>query len=288
MWGWIVRFSLATLFFVLQTGLAAAQAFATFDLASEPVLNDPHDLEFGPDGLLYVADRFNGDIVVMDPETLLVMERIGGGTLIGVHDVSFSENNVLFAAVTGLNAVFSFVKQGETWVADQAISGASRTEGVLAHPNGLVYVMASGTGELVAFNNGDAVRGIRGFNGAHDVTLANEGTIWVADTFRGQLVQLSEDLEFIGALNGPKFGMLGPRYLKVDEFGRLIVADQDSHRILMIDPKSGQLLGTLGDGEPGLGPNKFDDPEGVAIDGSRYYFADSDNNRIVRYVVLIN
>lgn len=265
-----------------------AQAFAQFDLASAPVLNDPHDLVIGPDGLLYVADKFAGNIAVFNPETLEIIEEIGEGSLFGVHDVSFAANGDLYAAVTGLNAVYSFRKLDGVWTPDKVISGASRTEGVLAHPGGQIYVMASGSGELVAFEDGKAVNGIRGLVGAHDVALAPDGTLWIADTLRGQLVNVTADLEFIAALNGPKYGMLGPRYLDIDEFGRLIVADQDSHRILLIDPKSGGLLGVLGDGTPGIGPNKFDDPEGVAVDGTRYFFADSDNNRIVRYVVLIN
>ena len=33
---------------------------------------------------------------------------------------------------------------------------------------------------------------------------------------------------------------------------------------------------------------QFDDPEGVAVDGNRYFFSDSDNNRIVRYSVVLN
>ena len=75
------------------------------------------------------------------------------------------------------------------------------------------------------------------------------------------------------------------------EFGYLVVADQDAHRILLIDPEGpdgGTLLGVLGDGIPGLGPDKFDDPEGVAVDGNRYFISDSDNNRIVRYSVVLN
>ena len=46
------------------------------------------------------------------------------------------------------------------------------------------------------------------------------------------------------------------------------------------------VLGVIGDGKPGLGPNRFDDPEGVAVHGTTYYFSDSDNNRVVRYVVV--
>ena len=55
-----------------------------------------------------------------------------------------------------------------------------------------------------------------------------------------------------------------------------MVADQDAHRILLIDPDGpdgGSLLGQLGTGTPGAGPDLFDDPEGVAVDGNRYFFS---------------
>ena len=71
----------------------------------------------------------------------------------------------------------------------------------------------------------------------------------------------------------------------------LVVTDQDAHQALLIDstgPYGGILLGVLGDDTPALGPKKFDDPEGVAARGSRFWIDDSDNNRIVRYSVVIN
>ncbi len=101
-------------------------------------------------------------------------------------------------------------------------------------------------------------------------------------------MHFTPDLEVIKSLEGPKYGFVGPRYLDIDDFGRLVVADQDAHRILMIDPVTGDVLGVLGDGSPGIGPGKFDDPEGIAVQGNSYYIADSDNNRVVRYVVVIN
>ena len=57
--------------------------------------------------------------------------------------------------------------------------------------------------------------------------------------------------------------------------------------MIMID-NDGALVGIIGNGLPGEGPNRFDDPEGVAIFGSTYFFADSDNNRIVRYSIVLN
>ena len=85
-----------------------------------------------------------------------------------------------------------------------------------------------------------------------------------------------------------KYGFRGPRYLDIDVDGQLIVADQDAHRVLLIDPMSGDLRGVIGTGLPGEGPNLFDDPEGVAVRGAEFFFADSDNNRIVKYVVVLN
>ena len=67
-----------------------------------------------------------------------------------------------------------------------------------------------------------------------------------------------------------------------------VAADQDAHRVLLIEPLTNELLGVMGDGQPGVGPYKCEDPEGVAIFGNAYFFADSDNNRVVKYVVVMN
>ena len=106
--------------------------------------------------------------------------------------------------------------------------------------------------------------------------------------FNRRLRRFSPELELLQTLEGPAYGFLGPRYLDIDDFGRLVVADQDAHRVLLIEPLSGEVIGVIGDGTPGMGPGLFDDPEGVAVVGNAYFFADSDNNRIVKYVVVLN
>ena len=273
---------------LLAAPVAAQTPFATFDRASEPVLNDPHALAIGPDGRLYVADKFANRVAVFDPDTLDLLETFGEGQVAGAHDISFGPDGKLYVAATGFDAVISYQSQNGAWVMEHALGRFPRTEGALAHSNGRLYVMASGIGQLIAMENGKAVAAVRGMPGAHDVAEALDGTIWVADNNARQLVQFSPDLELLRNLDDPKYGFVGPRYLDIDDFGRLIVADQDAHRILMIDPLTGDLLGTLGDGTPGIGPGKFDDPEGVAVRGNTYWFADSDNNRIVKYVVVTN
>lgn len=274
----------------LAAGPALAQdapPFATFVAASEAVLSDPHDLAFGPDGQIYIADKFANRVTIMDPETLEVTGSIGNGALGGAHDVSFGPDGLLHVAATTLSAVVTY-DLSDPSAPVGSLGPFPRTEGALAHSNGRLYVMASGTGELFAMEGTEAVFSTSGMIGAHDVAEAPDGTIWVADNRQQRLVQFSQDLEQIKVISGPQYGFIGPRYMDIDPDGVLIVADQDAHRVLKIDALSGEVLGVIGTGVPGEGPNLLDDPEGVAIRGSEYFFADSDNNRVVKYVVVLN
>ena len=268
-----------------------APPFAAFDLASEAFLNDPHDLDIGPDGLLYVADKFGNRITVLDPDTLELVRNIGEGALPGVHDISFGPDGRAIAAITGrgLAAVIPDI-QAETLEVDLAYSAPS-TEGALAHSSGRFYVMASGIGVLAMFDDREMGASASGHLGAHDVAEAPNGNIWVADNAQRRIVEYSMDLKRLRVIDDPKYGFIGPRYLDFDDFGRMLVADQDAHRVLLIDPGpegQGRLLGVLGTGQPGLGPGLFDDPEGVVAWNNSYFISDSDNNRIVRYTIVIN
>ena len=268
-----------------------APPFAAYDGASAPVLNDPHDLAFGPDGRLYVADKFGARIAVFDPETLELVEFLGQGRLPGVHDISFGPGGKVALAVTGLDAVLLYDDPAGIGDPAERIVGAPRTEGALLHSNRRLYAMAGGIGALAAIEGEAIVALAEGHFGAHDVAEDPEGNIWVADNAARRLVKYSPDLTRLQVLDDPKFGFRGPRYLDVTDAGLLAVADQDAHRILLIDPdgpEGGTLVGALGTGEPGLGPNLFDDPEGIAVSGNRFFIADSDNNRIVRYSVVLN
>lgn len=265
--------------------------FASFDLASEAILGDPHDLAIGPDGRLYVADKLNARIAVFDPETLEFIEELGAGLLPGVRDISFGPNGEVAVAITGASAVAVYEDLAALSAPPDIGVRAPGTEGALYHSSGRIYAMASGLGALVAFEDLQPLNGVEGHLGAHDVAEAPDGTIWVGDNRLRRLVRYSQNLERLQVIDADKFGLVGPRYMDFTETGLLVVADQDVHRIFLIDPEGpdgGTLLGVLGDGRPGIGPNKFDDPEGVAVSGNHYFISDSDNNRIVRYSVFLN
>lgn len=278
-----------------SVSMASAQEgprpFAAFDKASPEVLNDPHDLAFGPDGRLYVADKFGSRIAVLDPESLELVEVISAGKLPGVHDISFGKDGRVAVAVTGLGAVFVYDRFEGADPTPSTVLAAPRTEGALVHTNGWIYAMAAGAGTIVAYSGEEIVAAADGHFGAHDVAEDPKGNVWVADNFNRRLVQYTPDLKLIKVIDHAKFDFVGARYIDFDTFGRLVVADQDAHRILLIDPDGpdgGTLLGVLGNGVPGKGPDRFDDPEGVAVKGSHFYISDSDNNRVVRYTVVTN
>ena len=270
-----------------QQGPASTFPFATFDAASEAVLSDPHDVVIGPDDRLYVADKFADRIAILDRDTLEVIGSFGDGELSAPHDVDFDASGRAIIADTGNHRVAIYDLSSGTAEFSGAIIGIGRPEGAIAHPNGRIYATSSGFGTISAYENGASVATAQGLSGAHDIAIDSNGDLWVADSGNRRVVKYSPDLEVLSVLDDPKYGWAGPRYLDVDPLGRLVVADQDAHRIVMID-KDGALVGVLGNGVPGMGPNRFDDPEGVEISGSMYFFADSDNNRIVRYQVVMN
>ncbi|MEM7269420.1 MAG: hypothetical protein AAF401_09215 [Pseudomonadota bacterium] len=285
---------LFSILLLLAATAASAQTpgpFATFDAASGPVLNGPQDLAMGPDGLLYIADKFADRITVMDPETLEVVRYVGAGKMLRVSDISISPDGRALAALTGGGGAMLF--DGLSTADPEPVGGyrAKYTAGALIHSTGRLFVVATALGVLGAFDGSNWVGGAPGHVGAHDVAEAPNGDVWLADISLQRLVRYSKDLEYRQTLDGAKFGFISPQYMDVDPWGRLIVADEDTHQIFLIDPdgpEGGTLLGVLGDGVPGNGPNKFNEPEGVLADAGRYFFADSGNNRIVRYVVVLN
>ena len=70
-----------------------------------------------------------------------------------------------------------------------------------------------------------------------------------------------------------------PKYLSFDG-DRIWLADEDSHRILLLD-KSHRLLGALGTGKRGRAANAYHKPEAVLARAPYVWVIDTYNDRIV-------
>ncbi|MGI9333544.1 MAG: NHL repeat-containing protein [Gammaproteobacteria bacterium] len=264
---------------------AAAPALElTFQAASETSLAEPHDIVLSPDGRrLYVADNSNHRIVVMDPQSLAITGVFGKGEVSAPHDVVFDGTGRLLVADTNNSRIAIYELDGEGGrLVGELKGGVSRPEGVTVHPDGSVLATGASSGNLAIYRDGQVVAETAGFSSPHDVELDADGGIWVADAGHDRIVRLDSSLREIRELSGAAYGFNGPRYMDFDSAGRLYVADKYTHRIVIVAP-DGTVLGVVGTGRSGQGPNLFDRPEGVEIRGTDVWFSDTYNDRIVRY-----
>ncbi len=282
--------------FLSAVALSLAAVFipgpaAAFDLefvtASAQLYAKPHDLVLAPDGRhLYVADNDNDRIAVLDPQDLALLGVFGEDEVRAPHDVAFDTRGRLLVADTGNSRIAIYQVNGSEGRLRGEIRGAiRRPEGVAIHPNGRVYATGTRSGNLEAFEDGKPVGEAGGFSSPHDLAVAPDGRLWIADANNDRLVVMSPDLQVLGTVEGAAYDFDGPRYLDFDAAGRIYVADKNSHQIKVLAPDA-SLIFTLGSGRGELGPGKFDRPEGVAIRGADVWFSDTYNDRIVRYRIV--
>lgn len=274
---------------LLRTCLAAALLFAApagadpmleFDAASDPILSNPHDLAFGPDGRLYVSDLGNDRIAVLSPVTLALENEIGTGALSAPHDVAFDRDGRMLVADTGNDRIAIYEGGREVGELSDGLAGP---EGVLALADGRIVATGANNDALVIYDAEGALmaRYAGPLSRPHDIIQASDGRFWVADSGNDRVLILDQELMLVATLEQEAFEWHGPRYMDFDGEGNAVVADKNSHRIRWVTPDL-QLGGVLGAGA-GRGPGFFRTPEGVAVRGDAFFFSDSGNNRVVRY-----
>jgi DNA-binding beta-propeller fold protein YncE len=267
---------------------AGADAFELEFVAGSPqIYAEPHDVVLSPDGRhLYVADNNNHRIAVLDPASLDLVDTFGDGEVGAPHDVAFDADGRLLVADTNNSRIAIYEVDGaKAELVDELKGSVRRPEGVAVHPNGRVYATGASSGNIEAFEAGTPTAATGGLSSPHDVAVASDGTLWIADAGNDRLVHMTPDLEVIDTVEGSAYAFNGPRYLDFDEAGRLYVADKYANQIKILAPDN-TLLMTIGSGKAALGPGEFDRPEGIAIRDDDVWFSDTYNDRIVRYRIV--
>lgn len=264
--------------------VAAAEPILEFLGASDVALENPHDLKLSLDGrFLFVSDTGNNRVAVLDPGSLKLIDTFGDDHQSGTHDVDFDQKGRLYVADTHNHRVTVYELDGPRGKLVDEFSGRLRKpEGVLVHPNGRIYVAGAGSGNVLAYEDGQVVDELTGLASPHDLELAPEGDIWLADAGNDRMLLLSPDLEIKRELSGAPYNFDGVRYQDVLPDGTLIAADKYSHQVKIIAP-DGALLLSVGTGKAEKGPGKFTTPEGVELDGTTLWISDSGNDRVVKY-----
>ena len=283
-----MKTKLVILLFLLAcvTLINAGEIELTFLRGSTTPLSNPHDLKLSPDGkYLFVSDVGKNRIAILDPESLALISEFGSDHQSGTHDIDFDTKGRAYVADTHNNRVTIYNMKGhEAELAGELSEGIRGPEGVLVHPNGLIYVAGAWSGNVVAYRDDKIVSELSGLSAPHDLELAADGDIWLADSGNHRMLLLSPELKVTRELKREEYDFNGVRYMDLLPDGTLIAADKNNHVVKFIGP-DGKLLSVLGTGEPGKGPGRFVTPEGVEVKGNRLWLSDSGNNRVVLYSI---
>ncbi|MDB6071777.1 MAG: vgb 3 [Verrucomicrobiales bacterium] len=259
--------------------------------ALQAELNKPHEVQFGPDGRLYISDMSNHAIRALDLKSGILSTPIGTGkpgfggdggpgTKAQFKDPisqTFGPDGLLYICDLGNQRV-------RTW--DPA-SGVVRT--------------VCGSGQKATPADGAAFSGSTPLSGPRTIAFDAAGQLWLALRDANSLyrVDLQERIfhhvagtgksGFAGN-GGParEAQLAGPKGLAISrESGRVLIADTESHSIRVVDPKTGKIEVLVGDGKKGDGPEgmagqcRLARPHGLFLDSDgKLYIGDSENHRI--------
>lgn len=269
-----------------STALSAQPLQAVFEHESRVELSNPHDLKLSPDGQhLMVSDVGNNRVVILDPDSLVLVGQFGADHQAGTHDIDFDQNGLAYVADTHNNRVTIYRMQDTQAILIGELHESIRgPEGVLAHPNGRIYVAGAWSNNVVAYEKGQKVAELTGLSSPHDLELAADGDLWLADAGNDRILLLSSELVIKDVLTREKYGFRGVRYLDTLTDGTLIAADKYTHSVKFIGT-DGALRLQLGNGKAARGEYAFTTPEGVEVLGNRVWISDSGNDRIVRFLL---
>jgi len=282
-----MRAIVLTVFFLFSSLAAAQPALKVVQLAEfAEGLSQPHDAAFSPDGkLIYLTDMANSRMVVLDAMTLRLVGSFGTRELSHPHDAEFDRAGRLLVADTGNDRVAIFDVKGAVAKPIGELKGLSSPEGIAVAPDGRVYVTNTGGGSVSVFRDerlertfGRYGNGNGEFVRPHDIEAAADGSIYVVDSGNHRVQVLNADTTH-RATFGSDLKLNEPKYLHFDG-GRIWLADEHNHRVLLLDRRH-RLLGVLGTGQRGRGPNAFYKPEAVLARAAHVWVIDTYNDRVV-------
>jgi hypothetical protein len=243
--------------------------------------NLPIGLAAGPNGYIYVTDR-NNDLVRMIDETNLV-HTIGGG-LQGYQDGNSASSRFYFPSGIAVDHL------GNVFIGEEGNLRIRKID-----PNGTATTIAGNGGA----NLNDGVGSNAGFGEPTGLAVSINGDLYVADrgtarirkiTSNGTVTTVAGTSGSFGYADGngtnAKFNY--PSGVAIDIHGNLYISDEQNHRIRKMDT-SGNVTTIAGNGTAGYvdGPAasaEFNGPWGIAVDSYGNIFVADEYNNVVRKI----
>ena len=269
---------------------------------TEVALNHMTDVEFGPDGKLYIAAWHNNKIRVLDLETNVMTSIAGNGY--GFLGDDGAACNALFnqpkAIVFGDDGTLYTIDQRNVRIRTIDTAGTIRT--------------IAGTGTLGNLGDGGLAKDAQfGFETGttprpSGALVMNGRELLIADSMNNRIRRINLDNQFVDCIGGklePGYSGDGghaldatfnfPVDMELGPDGRLYIADRYNHAIRAMDLQTG-IIETVAGGSKcdtsagdcpvdGLSPLEIQlhEPYGLAFDHTgNLYIADTHNHRIIK------
>jgi streptogramin lyase len=257
--------------------------------ATKATLNLPHELRFGPDGALYIADMGNNVIRRIDPKGGNISTFAGTGAK-GYEGDGWPAQAATFKGPHSIQ----FSPDGNLYVCDVANHVIRRID----MKTGIISTVA-GTGKPGPTPDGAPIAGTP-LNNPRSIDFDREGGLWVVTREGNQVFRLDLKAGVIHLVagngqagftgnGGPARDatLSGPKGIALDAYGNAWLADTESHTIRRIDAATGKIDVIAGTGAKGDGPAgpaaacALNRPHGVFVDADgSVLVGDSEANRI--------
>jgi sugar lactone lactonase YvrE len=275
----------------IATGLPLVSRFSGDGApADQAQLNFPTAVAVDRAGDLYIADTLNHRVRRVDAETGVIT------TVAGIGRPRYSGDGGA-AVDAGLNepAALAVSKDGVLYIADQSNNRVR----ALDLATGVIRTVA-GTG--VAAYNGDGIAATEtGLAGPSGLALADDGTLFIADSFNARvravdpvtglirtIVGDGAEYKYQGPDEPPNRSLSRPSGIALDEQGNIFLTDSDNHLVRRWDRITGGIERIAGVGRASYGGDEgaaleagLSYPFGIVVDRAGHVLvADTFNHRI--------
>lgn len=206
-------------------------------LATQAHLSQPHSIQFGPAGNLYIADVGNHRVRVIDQESGLIHTFAGNGKTDPTPDGAFFQEVPLLTPRS-----LDFDQAGDMWLVLKKANQIWR----LDMKQGTIHHIA-GTGESGFTGNGGDARKAT-LSGPKGIAIAPDGEVYIADTESHTIRKIDPKTgvielvvgtgeQFDGADGDPlQCGLARPHGVFVETDGSVLIGDSENHKIRVLRP----------------------------------------------------
>jgi RHS repeat-associated protein len=263
----------------------------------------PAGIATDSEGDVWVVDQENNRVQQFSPEGEYISSfgtaGEGNGELLEPSDIAIDGNGHLWVADSGNNRIQEFNQAGEYLdqfgTTGEELSQLRYPESVAVDSEGDVWVADTANGRLQEFDaegNPIQIVGEPGWEPgqiieASGVAVGPDDHVWLADYSNSRVSEFDQEGELLTEFGewGPGKGEFeGVGALDVDAAGNIWVADEGAGKVKKFDDE-GEFLGEFGSPGTEEGEFSFGWRLGLAVDGQSIWVADTEANRVQRWLV---